>query len=124
MSLDFQNPPSEREFQQKDELLRQAVCRVYRAGIVISAILIIAGIALEWAGSLGWKCPLMQRKYYSWHWETILIFSGLLCLTITPLARVGATLLFSIRQREWVLVMLTSAVLLLALVSMIISWSP
>lgn len=120
MSQDSPTPPE----LQKDELLRQVAFRVYRAGIIVSAILIIAGLALEWAGGLGWKWLQMQRKYYSWpSLETILIFSGLLCLAVTPLARVGATLLFSIRQREWILVLLASVVLLLVLVSMIISWS-
>ena len=79
--------------------LERTIGRVLRAGTVTSSVCLALGLATAIAGS----DSLATR---------VLPSAGVLILMATPVARVVVSIIDYIRQRDWVFVALTAAVLL------------
>lgn len=117
--------------QPADERLERALSLVLVVGVVISAALIAAGFAASfavgWTGSLlGQSASAPPTTDFSALLPRLLALQplaisqlGLLVLVLTPVVRVAASLLAFAVERDWLYVAVSTAVLVLLIISLV-----
>jgi len=119
--------------EQQDHLIRQAeiiISNVLRGGVLLSAAIILLGVALFYLGALrssGGLTHLSDRPYPSslpavWggllHGEPLAVVSlGLLILLLTPVVRVAVSIVAFALEHDRRYVIITTIVLIILLVS-------
>ena len=121
----------------EDRFLRVWTPIILRASVLLSAVLLIIGLAVmavtapgfyvdrihelriegRRAASEDWKALTVQA--FHGHPRAILMF-GMLLLTLVPLGRVAFTFFFFLKQGDLPFTLLTATVLLLLIVGMIV----
>lgn len=113
------------------EAMRLAVSRVLTAGIIVSAVLLVVGfvgaLALGWGGSLiGRSAVSAQLTDFDAMLDGLGALRpaaigqlGLIALVLTPVSRVAASILLFALERDRTYVVITTAVLLILLASLL-----
>ena len=101
------------------------VSNILRIGVVLSGILIVIGLGLFlWTGDNScpfgvssldwviWGAPFFQPSH--------IIFLGFVVLVLTPLCRVGASVIAYVYERDWTFAAITGFVLIVLITGMIL----
>ncbi len=101
-----------------DERLDRILARILQIGVLISALLVLAGGVWYLAGSAGVPPPFGHyhgdggvRALLALPEPELVILAGLLLLAATPVARVAFSIFAFVAQKDWTYVAVTAAVL-------------
>jgi uncharacterized membrane protein len=94
-----------------------------RAGVVISGLLMVIGLALFWlTGDASCPTGLLTLNWIIWGdpflMPSHMIFLGFLILVMTPVLRVATSVLIYLRSEDWMFTVITSTVLIILVLSM------
>ncbi|HLH17566.1 MAG TPA: DUF1634 domain-containing protein [Bryobacteraceae bacterium] len=109
-----------------DELLDLIISRILQLGVLISALLVLAGGVWYLAGSAGVPQPFGHyqhgggvRALLALPRSEVVILAGLLLLAATPVVRVAFSLFAFAVQKDWTYVAVTAVVLGVLLYSLL-----
>ncbi|WP_378953638.1 DUF1634 domain-containing protein [Pelosinus sp. sgz500959] len=100
------------------------VSQSLRVGVLVSAVVILAGLILflssGQSGYPGETYPTTLKDILAGTWSLkpfAMILSGLVLLILTPVMRVGVSILVFLKEKDWLYVWISSAVFLILVCS-------
>ncbi len=102
--------------------MERTLSTILRGGVLISSLLISAGLIWMFGPSLGTSDSFHTASQHAPRAAMMLVNAGLIVLLSTPTIRVVASMLLFVRRQEWAFVAMTVWVLLAMAAGLVLAW--